>query len=423
MIMFTIVLKRCSVGFIALILGAAPSRAQDSSCQLSIRGDGTSTVFISATGCAGDTIGVAAGAQGHQKQFPGGPGPDLDRPFNVNQCDMDVHSDHSVDVSYTLIVTSGPDKGKTSSPYSGTLDPDPKPTDRPPTVSLSGVPLPGTFVRSGDTIALRASAGDDYGVTQVKIIDPDGKLLLDSRPKPPPPLYAGSACHPQLVDQHVELDAAKTYTVPSNPNVPAIQFKAWARDTAGQEATSTAQYLTEATWKGMMLLDGSGSVPGNTCTTKWRIALTVKTTAQSEVTGTAEARHSPLGCRYAGPRDSNAPMFFAITGTFQDRLFRLYFRPTAGASIAWGIAGLHLLALPSPLPVELTLAPQDHDYAKGSVARDNSGNVENKSGTASIAGSAYLQCCSSESVPANSPKTPPIFLGEDGQQMHIGGGQ
>jgi hypothetical protein len=406
----------------AAALSATAGTPQES-CQLSIRGDGTSTVFISASGCTGDTIGVVAGAQAHQKQFPGGPGPDLDRPFNVNQCDMDVNSDHSVGISYTLIVTSGPDKGQTSSVYSGTLDPDPKPTDRPPTVSLSGVPLPGTFVRSGDAIALRASAGDDYGVTQVKIFGPDGKILLDGHPKPPPPLYTGSTCHPQVVDQHVDLDASKIYTVPSNPHVPAIQFKAWARDTAGQEASSTAEYLTEATWTGMMLLDGSGSVPGNTCTTQWRIALTVKTTAQSEVTGTAEARHPPLACRYAGPRDSNAPMFFAISGTFQDRLFRLYFKPTAGASIAWGIAGLHLLALPSPLPVELTLAPGDREYAKGAVARDNSGNVENKSGTAAIAGSAYLQCCFSEPKPSGPPKTPPIFLGEDGEQMHLGGSQ
>ena len=42
---------------------------------------------------------------------------DLEQP-----CDLGLDTDQPVPLSYTAVVVSGPDKGKTSAPYTGTLD-------------------------------------------------------------------------------------------------------------------------------------------------------------------------------------------------------------------------------------------------------------------------------------------------------------
>ena len=83
--------------------------------------------------------------------------------------------------------------------------------------------------------------------------------------------------------------------------------------------------------------------------------------------------------------------------------------PTSADS-AWGV-GLYLLAIPTPLPVELSLTPGDYSLARGTLGRDNSGNVEGTIGSASLAGTMYLSCCFSEPDPVEPPKRQPNFLG------------
>jgi hypothetical protein len=404
-----------------LLLTADASRAQGGAgCTLSIDGlGGTSAVMINASGCGGDTIAIDAGADGNEKQFPLGRD-EFSTPFNLTQCDLDLDRDRPVSLTYTAVVVSGPDKGLRSTPYTGTLAPDSAAVDEPPGVSLTGKPGTGNFVRSGDSIALSVTATDDFGLTAIKVTGPGGLALLDQPITPAPSL--GSKCHRRPARQSVTLDA-RPYVVPQNPPVPIIRFTAVARDTAGHESTSTAEYLTEATWTGNMLLNGSGGASGNICTSNWRIALTVKTTGSGEATGYAEARHTPIaGCRYAGPRDnSNGVILFAIRGTFERERFRLFFEPKAmgGAGVAWGVTGLHLLMLPSPLPVDLTLFPGDYSYAKGPVTRGNSGNLEGSRASAFIDGQAFLQCCFKETGPP-TPQRAPLFLGEGQEPVPLG---
>lgn len=409
------------LGWCLLLLTSQRGGTQASSCQLSITGSGTSTVFVEASGCSGDTIALLAGAEGNQKQFPLAQGPDVYLPFNLSQCDLDVRQDHGVALTYTAVVVSGPDKGMKSSSYSGTLDPDPpSPEDLPPTVSLDGNPSPGAFVRPDDAITLSVTASDDVGLVAVKVTGPSGEPLLNERITPARTPKGQSPCHQRSTGQTETLQVPKPFVVPSDPPRPVIRFTALAIDTAGHKTPNTVEYLTEATWSGRLLLAGTGGVPGNICTTKWRIDLWVKTSAANEVSGTAQARHDPLGgCRWVGrPDNANSVIIFTINGTYDGKKFQLFFRATdiRGGEIAWGIGGLHLLMLPTPLTVELTQYPGDRDLARGTVARNNAGNVEGRDATASIAGDAMLQCCFPDSVPApleGPQKTPPIFLGED----------
>jgi len=418
-------LQRSSVvailGWILLLLAPQTGNTQGSSCQLSIAGDGSSSASFDISGCAGDTVAVVVGAGGNQKQFPIGPGPDLSVPYNISQCDLDISGDRAVGLSYTLVVISGPDKGKASTTYTGTLNPDPsRPGDAPPTISFDSWPHPpGSYVRPDDAIALTVNAGDDVAVTEVKVTDPDGKMVLDKRPPPPP---RQSKCHPR--GHSVRLEIPKPYIVPENPPVPVIRFTAVARDSAGHETPAVAEYFTVATWNGLMLLDGKSTVPNNDCDAKWRVDVTLKTTPSNEVTGTAEARHPPVSCSkgYAGSRDTGDVIAFAVTGTFDGKSFTLFFNATriGGSSPAWGIGGLHLLQLPSPAPIELK-ADSARQHADGRINLSNPGNVEGKNATSALSGTINLQCCFSEAPPTALPKSSPLFLGDDNQPDRFGG--
>ena len=326
-------MRRSSVvailGWTLLLLAPQTGSTQVSSCQLSINGDGSSSASFDVSGCAGDTVAVVVGAGGNQKQFPIGPGPDLSVPYNISQCDLDISGDRAVGLSYTLVVVSGPDKGKVSTTYAGTLNPDPpRPGDAPPTISFDSRPLPpGSYVRAGDVIPLIVTVYDDVAVAEVRVTDPDGKEVLRKRPTPPP--QPKSKCR-QGLGHSVSFEIPKPYIVPENPPVPVIRFTAVARDSAGHETTAVAEYFTVATWSGLMLLTGRNEVPNNMCSAKWRVDVTVKTTPSEEVTGTAEAHHPPVSCinGYAGRRDTGDVIMFNITGKFDGKLFTLFFKAT-----------------------------------------------------------------------------------------------
>ena len=63
------------------------------------------------------------------------------------------------------------------------------------------------------------------------------------------------------------------------------------------------------------------------------------------------------------------------------------------------------------MPVDLTRT--NEELAEGSLGRDNSGVIEGKGATASIAGTLNLTCCSSDSGPTEPAKRTPTFLGQD----------
>ncbi len=392
---------------VSFLLLPVTGRAQ-SGCTLAIEGSGgTGVVMVNASGCAGD-VAIIAKAGSNQKQFAIGSG-EVYRPFNLTPCDLGIAGD-KVSVTYTAVVVSGKDKGKTSAAYSGTIEPPPTPNDdAPPGVKVFGKPSPATYVRPGDTIALTVDLTDDIGLTAVKVIDPSGAIMLDQRIKPPAPGRGG--CHERPPGQTATFSIPKPYTVPPNPATPSIRFTAIARDTTGHETTAFADYWTEAVWAGPMTLAGSAHAGTDTCTTTWRVEVSVKATPGDAVSGHAEARHTPIvGCRYSGtvePLDT-----FSITGTTDGKTFRLFFKPTGGVGIAWGIGALHLLALPSPLPVDLTRTRED--TAQGSLGRDNSGPIEGKGASASIAGDIVLTCCfADQGAPEPAPKRAPTFLGQD----------
>ena len=169
------------VSFLLLpVTGRAQTRRR---CTLAVEGSGgTGVVMVNASGCAGD-VAIIAKAGSNQKQFAIGSG-EVYRPFNLTPCDLGIAGD-KVSVTYTAVVVSGKDKGKTSAAYSGTIEPPPTPNDdAPPGVKVSGKPSPATYVRPGDTIALTVDLTDDIGLTAVKVIDPSGAIMLDQRIKP-----------------------------------------------------------------------------------------------------------------------------------------------------------------------------------------------------------------------------------------------
>lgn len=376
-------------------------------CVLSIEpmGSNTGAVMVNAGGCDG-AIAVIAKTGGNQKQFPVGRGPDIYQPFSATPCDLGVTGDKAVTVTYTAVVLDGANKGKMSAPYSGTVEAPPPPGDNPPGVSMSGRPSPGTYVRPGDTITLSVHASDDIGLTGIKILDPAGKMMFEQRVTPAPP--AASGCHVRPPGQSETIDVPTSYTVPENPPTPSIRFTAIARDTAGQETKGFAEYWTETAWTGRMTLEGTARA-GDTCKTTWRIELSVKVSPSEEVSGNAEARHTPItGCRFSGVEEQLDT--FAISGTTDGKTFRLFFKPTGGIGIAWGLGGLHLLALPSPLPVDVIRT--NEESAEGRLSRDNAGPIEGKGASASISGTIFMTCCSSgfDTEPA---RRMPTFLGQD----------
>src|SRR5436305_3220126 len=171
-----------AVALLVAMLLPNTGRAQDApaaGCTLAIEGSGSSSVFINASGCTGDTIAIIAAAGGKQQQFPPMPGPEIYQPWNIQPCDLGLDTDQPVPLSYTAVVVSGPDKGKTSAPYTGTLEPSRPPDDAPPSICFSGTDTTFTFVRTGDTIALTVTAEDDAGLTRLKVTDPNGQVILD----------------------------------------------------------------------------------------------------------------------------------------------------------------------------------------------------------------------------------------------------
>jgi len=407
---FAAVIGLVTIVALSFLLLPVMGRAQTAAtgCTLAIEGSGgTGAVLVNASGCAGD-VAIIAKAGSNQKQFAIGNG-EVYQPFNLTPCDLSIAGDKPVSVTYTAVVVSGKDKGKTSAAYSATMEPPPTPGDSPPTARVSGKPSPGAYVRPGDTIALTVDLTDDIGLTAVKVVDPSGAIMLDQRIKPTAPGHGG--CHERPPGQSATLNIPKTYTVPPNPATPSIRFTAVARDTAGHETTAFADYWTEAVWAGPMTLAGSAHAGTDTCTTTWRVEVSVKATPGDAVSGHAEARHTPIvGCRYSGavePLDT-----FSITGATDGKTFRLFFKPTGGVGIAWGIGALHLLALPSPLPVDLTRTRVD--TAQGKIGRDNSGPIEGKGASASIAGDIVLTCCfTDQGAPEPAAKRAPTFLGQD----------
>src|SRR5438309_863326 len=141
-----------------------------------------------------------------------------------------------------------------------------------------------------------------------------------------------------------------------------------------------------------MSLQGSVGAAGNVCTAAFNVELWVKTSGAAQVSGTAQAGHTPIQCTVAPwPAPASGFIPFTVSGSFDRNGFRLLLTPTSADS-AWGV-GLYLLAIPTPLPVELSLTPGDYSLARGTLGRDNSGNVEGTIGSASLAGTMYLSCC------------------------------
>jgi hypothetical protein len=406
--------------FVALLLatimvllpGAGWAQTAATECTLSIEpmgSDGSGgVIMVNASGCSGD-IAITAKAGGNQKQFPVGSGPEIFQPFTLSPCDLGITGDKAVSVTYTAVVVSGTNKGKTSAAFTGTIQAPPAPGDNPPVVQMSGRPSPGTFIRPGDTITLTVHATDDIGLTGIKVLDPSGQILLEKKITPVPPSRAG--CHTRPPGQSETFSVPKPYTVPPNPPTPVIRFTAIARDTAGHETPAIAEYFTEAVWNGRMIVDTNGIGPGYVCTTNWHVELWVKTSPQNEVSGTAEAQHSPrLSCRLATGPDPGGVTSLRITGTFDGKVFRLHFKAIGGNYPAYGASGLAGLEWPTERTVEL--ARDGDQFAKGPVVYSGKGTV---GGTTTISGNgqAQLGCCFSDTGPAAPAKTPPVFLGED----------
>ena len=61
----------------------------------------------------------------------------MSQPFNVSPCDVGLNGDKAAAITYTAVVVRGPDKGRASAPYSGTMQPPPQPDDAPPTITIS----------------------------------------------------------------------------------------------------------------------------------------------------------------------------------------------------------------------------------------------------------------------------------------------
>jgi len=386
------------------VVGLAQTAA--TGCTLAVEGTGgTGMVMVNASGCAGD-IAIIAKAGSNQKQFAIGSGGEVYQPFSLTPCDLGI-SEKTVSVTYTAVVVNGKDAGKTSAAYSGTIEPPPTSDDAPPSVKFSGKPSPATYVRPGDTIAPTVHLTDDIGLTAVKVIDPSGAIVLNKRITPTAPR---GGCHERPPGQSATFSIPDPYIVPTNPATPSIRYTAIARDSSGHEITAFADYWTEAVWAGPMTLAGSAHAGTDTCNTSWRVEVSVKTTPIDAVSGHAEARHTPIvGCRYTGTVESLDT--FSITGTTDGKMFTLFFKPTGGVGIAFGIGALHLLALPSPLPVVLTRTREDR--AEGKIGRDNSGPIEGKGASASIAGEIALTCCFADQGAPEPAKRTPTFLGQD----------
>jgi len=256
------VMMLAAVALLVAMLLPNTGRAQDApaaGCTLAIEGSGSSSVFINASGCTGDTIAIIAAAGRKQQQFPPMPGPEIYQPWNIQPCDLGLDTDQPVPLSYTAVVVSGPDKGKTSAPYTGTLEPSRPPDDAPPSISFSGTPTTGTFVRTGDTIALTVTAEDDAGLTSLKVTDPNGQVILDKRIAPVH--TAQNKCHSHPEGQRETVTLPKI-VVPQDPPTPVIRFTAVARDTAGQDGPSIRPALARdgtvyAAYFGWRSFDGS----------------------------------------------------------------------------------------------------------------------------------------------------------------------
>jgi hypothetical protein len=235
------------------------------------------------------------------------------------------------------------------------------------------------------------------------VSDPDGKIILDKRITPLRPTQ--DKCHSHSGQS--ETINVPNAVVPPNPPTPALRFTAVARDTAGQETTATAEYLTEAVWTGLMNFRTTGDCHVQACMTSWRIDLSVKTTQQDEVSGTGLATHAPkLGCQYVGGPDPGGDTSAEIHGTYDGKSFRLNVAVKSGNVVAYAVSGAALLQWPSLQTVELA---GGRDQVSGKLALTGKGTVGG-SCTASIEGQAYLRCCSSDSGAAPPLKVPPVFL-------------
>jgi hypothetical protein len=281
-----------------LLPAAAQAQTAATQCTLTIEGSGgTGAVMVNASGCGGD-VAIIAKAGSNQKQFPVGSGAEIYQPFNLSPCDLGITGEKAVSVTYTAVVLNGVNKGKASPAYSGTIQPPPTRSDAPPSVSFSGHPGPGTFVKPDDSILLSVTARDDVGLTAIKVTDPEGHIILDRAIKPAP--APAGECHAKSGGQTETFDIRKPYVVPQNPPTPLLKYTAVVRDTAGHETTGFAEYWTEAVWNGRMIVETSGIGSNFVCRTNWHVELWIKTSPENEISGTAEGRHSPpLSCPMA----------------------------------------------------------------------------------------------------------------------------
>ncbi len=399
---------------VLVVLAAASALAQPASaegCSLSIEGDGGSSVWVNASGCSdNDTVVIEVSGPGKQHQFPGGQGAEIYQPFNISTCDLGINSGKATVVTYTAVVVSGTDKGRKSAAYNATVPPPPPPpADAPPSLSFSGRPGPGTFVKPADSIVLSVTATDDVGLTYIRVTDPEGHVVLDRRIKPVP--TQPGQCHSKGGGQTETIEIPTPYVVPQNPPTPVLKFTAVVRDTAGHETPGVAEYWTEAVWNGHMIVESSGVGSSFVCKTRWNVELWIKTSPENEISGTAEGRHSPpLTCKYASGPDPGGVTSIAVTGTFDGKLFQLHFNVTGGNVVAYSVSGMAGLEWQTPQTVELRRS--SINFAKGPVRFSGPGNL-GKTTTISGEGMATLTCCFTDAGPGSPAKVPPIFLGED----------
>ena len=382
-------------------------------CAISVAPPGTddsggSLVWAQAAGCTGDQIILVVNGNNHEVDV-GLRGPDFTYPYNTDPCALNAAPTQALTVTYTMKVTSGPDASMTSAPYTGKTTPGPS-TDVPPNALVVGSPPDGSLVHPGSNISLAVTGIDDIGVTAITVTaDPGGTLAnRQFTPRVQP-----SACHPT---QDREQLKKVHYRVPADVGNEVI-FTVSVTDTAGHQQTVALEYPTKIVWAGNLHAIGRGSVPGDSCQTTWNLDFRVTLGPKNAVTGEGVAHDNGIqGCRFVtGGARVGGTISFKVTGTYDGKTFTLQFVPTSIiAQIDWGITGLHLLATPSPMTIEVKQASSIR-HADGTVDRDNAGNVENSVGTASLHGFVNMDCCYPNAGPSDSPTSAPTpgFQGGD----------
>jgi hypothetical protein len=169
-----------------------------------------------------------------------------------------------------------------------------KPDQEKPKLEVVWTPPNGSKVKAGDKITAKLTARDDAteaetGVARLRVDIGVGGGTVGAPAIFPPPMPL-QECGRQNPVRTFET----TYTVPPNPP-PVVQLRGYARDFAGNETWSDAQFPTGEVWKGTINLVRDGRNPQCSAITS-TAEYTVVVASDGTVTGSGTFDHGAYTC-------------------------------------------------------------------------------------------------------------------------------